>query len=187
MSRETIRNAIFILFVGPLALRAEWLYRKMPTLRRSYCDGPLPSLSIIVPARNEAENLQRLLPSLCQLDYPGPLELIVVNDNSKDDTAVIAESYGAKVVHIDGLPEGWLGKPHACHHGASVAQGDFLLFTDADTFHKPESAKSAIAHLLQNNLDGLSIYLKQETKGFVDTLVLMVAFAGLYAGLTEKE
>ena len=77
--------------------------------------------------------MHNLLPTLTNVRYPGPYEVIVVDDNSADETAVIAESYGARVISLGTLPAGWLGKPRACHHGASAANGEWLLFTDADT------------------------------------------------------
>lgn len=175
--------AILTFMVVPLALRAEWLYRKMPNLRPRAATRPLPSLSIIVPARNEAPNLHRLLPSLNVQKYPGDLEIIVVNDNSEDKTAVVADYYGATVINTAGPPEGWLGKPFALHQGAAAASGEWLLFTDADMEHHELSAASAVCHALQHNLDGLSIFPKQRTLGPIDRVALMVGFAALFAGL----
>jgi len=105
-----------------------------------------------------------------------------VDDNSQDQTALIAESYDANVVKLRDLPEGWLGKPHACQRGAESASGDWLLFTDADTIHQPQSAVSAVDYALKNNLDGLSLFLKHITSGWMDTTALGVAFTGLFAG-----
>jgi glycosyltransferase involved in cell wall biosynthesis len=84
---------------------------------------PYPSLSIIIPARNEAENLRRLLPSLKQTDYPGPLEIIVVDDGSTDETADIARQHQTALLQLHELPQGWLGKTNACHQGSAQAGG----------------------------------------------------------------
>ena len=94
----------------------------------------LPGLkiSVIIPARNEEENLARLLPSLGQQEF-APHEIIVVDDHSTDSTGEVARSYGANVVDGKALPEGWYGKPWACQQGAEAAKGDWLLFLDADT------------------------------------------------------
>lgn len=92
----------------------------------------LPTFSIIVPARNEAHNLPRLLVSIEKQDLSAT-ELIVVDDASEDDTAATAESHGARVVHPEPLPQGWLGKTHACFAGALAAQAELLVFLDADT------------------------------------------------------
>ena len=63
------------------------------------------------------------------------MEMIVVDDNSTDGTSFVARAYGAKALCLNHLPDGWKGKPNACHRGAEAAQGQWLLFTDADTVH----------------------------------------------------
>lgn len=95
-------------------------------------------VSIIVPARNEATNLPPLLKSLNALQ-PAPKEIIVVDDHSSDGTGDIARSHGATVVVPEPMPKDWLGKSWACHSGAQVASGEYLLFTDADTVHAADS------------------------------------------------
>lgn len=143
-----------------------------------------PSLSIIIPARNEAHNLPNLLPSL---SYPGRVEIIVVDDNSTDQTATIAQQHGAIVLTIDQLPAGWLGKPHACHKGALQATGDWLLFTDADTIHMTGGPAGAIQTALQHKCDCLSLFPAQRTTGWLDTAALTAAHIGLFASLSRPE
>lgn len=99
----------------------------------------LPSLSVIVPARNEAQNLPKLLNSLLsQLNHQSPktlngqVEILVVDDASEDGTAQVAGALGAKVIPSQSLPEGWTGKNWACHQGAHQAKGELLFFVDAD-------------------------------------------------------
>lgn len=181
------RNAALTFVAAPLSLWAERTYQAMPRLDRQAADGPLPMLSMIVPARNEAHNLVHLLPSLQQLQYPGPVEIIVVDDNSSDGTGHVARAYGATVLRLDSLPDGWSGKPHACHHGALAAQGQWLLFTDADTVHVPDSAARAVGHAVRHQLDGLSLFLKQECSGWIDRLALTAAYAGLFAGASPQD
>jgi chlorobactene glucosyltransferase len=166
-----------------LGLLGEWRYRRLPELRETPATGPLPSLSVIVPARNEAANLPRLLASLRASAYPGPCELIVVDDGSTDGTGPRAEAGGARVLRLDHLPPGWLGKPRACHRGAESARGDWLLFTDADTVHAPGAATNAVAWALAQNLDGLSLFPGHERGAPADRLVLAAAFAGYFAGM----
>lgn len=89
-------------------------------------------VSVVIPARDEEENLARLLPSLMGQDVP-PHQVIVVNDQSSDRTAEVAEKAGARVIDGKSLPESWFGKPWACHQGAEMATGDWILFLDADT------------------------------------------------------
>jgi glycosyltransferase involved in cell wall biosynthesis len=112
-----------------------------------------PRVSIIVPARNEEETVERALRSLLALDYDN-YEVIAVNDRSTDRTGEImsrvAESSPARgclrVVHHAELPAGWLGKTHAMWAAANLATGDWLLFTDADVLFKPDSLRRALAY-----------------------------------------
>ncbi len=184
------RPAALLTFAAiPFGLRADKMYREMPRLKSGLPDIPpdknFPSLSIIVPARNEAENLQKLVPTLLGLDYPGAIEIIVVDDHSDDDTSSVAQILGARVIRVEALPEGWHGKPHACHVGALAAQGDWLLFTDADTLHEPDSAARAVAFAHDHALDGLTLFIRQQVNNALDGTVLMTAFAGLFAGVRE--
>ena len=95
--------------------------------------GPVPLVSVIIPARNEEHNLPRLLSSLnCQTVKP--LQVIVVDDGSTDRTAERARELGATVIPASPLPDGWRGKTWACHQGAQATTGDLLLFLDADTW-----------------------------------------------------
>jgi chlorobactene glucosyltransferase len=171
----------------PLAWRAERRYGQMGRLVVERVADELPSLSVIIPARNEAGNLPKLLASLTAVHYPGSLEIIVVDDNSVDETAVIAESYSAQVVRLTDLPAGWLGKPHACHRGAAVARGEWLLFTDADTVHERWGVATAVTYARQHQLDGLSAFLGQTTNSWWDRSTILTAFVGLFAGLPNLE
>jgi glycosyltransferase involved in cell wall biosynthesis len=206
-NRKFISALAFSLSVLPLLARAERVYRKLPQLPLSE-PTELPPLSIIVPARNEAHNLRRLLPSLLVQHYPGHLEIIVVDDNSEDETAEVVDcefqyfrqnskhrqlnaeyrhfSRDLRLIRVTDLPPGWLGKPHAAHIGAAAARGQWLLFTDADMVHDQNSAASAVAYAETNDLHGLSLFPRQETRGLADSAVLMVAFIGLFAGQPRK-
>lgn len=188
--------ALLTLLALPLGWRANEMYRGMTELGRTThriaSDSherhtTFPSLSVIVPARNESENLQRLLPSLKALHYPGALEIIVVDDHSEDGTHAVAENFGVRVIRVQALPEGWHGKPHACHVGAQAAQGDWLLFTDADTVHEPDGAAHAVAFAHNHALDGLTLFLKQQVNNVFDGIVLTTAFGGLFAGVRRTD
>jgi 4,4'-diaponeurosporenoate glycosyltransferase len=98
--------------------------------------GNLIEPSIIIPARNEAHNLPKLLDSLNRQPVE-PREILVVDDGSTDRTAEIASGMGARVIASQPLPPGWRGKTWACHQGALAARGDWLLFMDADTWFEP--------------------------------------------------
>jgi 4,4'-diaponeurosporenoate glycosyltransferase len=108
------------------------------------------SVSIVVPARDEAATLPVLLASLRHLDPPAH-EVLVVDDGSTDGTAAVAAEHGAAVVTAPAPAPGWLGKPSACHFGAMVATGTHLLFLDADTVLAPD----ALGRLLAAAFDGL--------------------------------
>lgn len=117
-----------------------WLGGRMPTLpagspRRR---APVPAVSVIVPARNEAASLPALLRSLSRQSLT-PASVTVVDDQSSDATAEIARNSGVAVVQPGPPPPGWLGKPWSCAHGAACASGDVLVFVDADTTLAPET------------------------------------------------
>lgn len=115
-----------------------------------------PAVSVIVPARDEAATLPHLLPSLKRLAYDGPLEIIVVDDQSTDGTGEIAAAHGVKVVRTGPRPGGWMGKQWACHEGARAATGDVLLFTDADTVHTSDGLRLAVSRLVEGRAGLLS-------------------------------
>lgn len=102
-------------------------------------------LSLIIPARNEAHNLPRLLESIRSQPTP-PLEVLVVDDASTDATAGVAASHGATVVSSLTLPDGWRGKPWALQQGALAAKGDLLLFLDADCWFEPGGLDAVLRH-----------------------------------------
>lgn len=104
---------------------------RIPVLPTASGRGTQP-VSIIIPARNEAQNLPNLLASLADQTLE-PLEIVVVDDASEDRTAAIARAAGARVVSPPPLPGDWLGKNHACWQGARHARGEILVFLDADT------------------------------------------------------
>lgn len=110
---------------------------------------PLPLISVLVPARNEERNIKRCVNSLLHSDYP-KLEIIVLDDHSKDKTYKIVKKISEhrrnlRVIKGKELPPGWNGKNWACHQLSQVARGEWLLFTDADTIHKPQSISRALA------------------------------------------
>ena len=106
-------------------------FRPVP-LFESGASLPGLKISVIIPARNEAENLSRILPSLRDQGF-APHEIIVVDDHSTDETAEVARNQGVTVISGKPLPEDWHGKPWACQQGADAASGEWLLFLDADT------------------------------------------------------
>lgn len=100
--------------------------------------------SLIIPARNEAHNLPRLLASLSPCRHLLH-EVIVADDNSTDPTAATARAHGATVVSCPPQPTGWRGKTWACHQGALAATGPWLFFLDADTWLQPGGLENLLA------------------------------------------
>ncbi|HTA07734.1 MAG TPA: glycosyltransferase, partial [Streptosporangiaceae bacterium] len=104
--------------------------------------GQLPSVTAVVPARNEADILPACLPTLLSQDYQGSLSVIVVDDDSSDDTAKVAAELGATIVSARPTPPGWAGKVWAMAEGAQAAGGEYILFTDADIAYAPGTLTS---------------------------------------------
>ena len=112
-------------------------------------------VSVIIPARNESSTIATVVGSILATTYH-PIELLVVDDRSTDDTAAIVESFGdprLRLVRGEELPEGWYGKPWACFQGYRAAKGEILLFTDADTRHAPELLGRAVGALVRRRPD----------------------------------
>src|SRR5271169_451188 len=124
-----------------------------------------PLVSIIVPARNEEEDIELALTRLLELDYDN-YEVIAVNDRSTDRTGEImdrvAERSAAvgrlRVIHHRDLPAGWLGKTHAMWTAANTANGDWLLFTDGDVLFKPDSLRRALAYAEAERADHVVLF-----------------------------
>lgn len=143
-----------------------------------------PLVSVVVPARNEAHNIERCLSSLAASRYPA-FEVVVVDDRSEDDTRAraLAVPRGAarRIAVVEGtpLPDGWLGKPWACWQGAAEARGDVLLFTDADTRHEPELLARAVDGMVEERADLLTLVGRQEMETFWERLVQPHVFLGM--------
>lgn len=117
-----------------------------------------PSLTVIVPARNEAADVAACLQSLLQQDYDN-LQIIAVDDRSTDDTGAIMEALAAEhpdklhVLHITELPPNWLGKTHAMAFAARHSTSDYLLFTDADILFRSDALRRCLAQAVATNAD----------------------------------
>ncbi len=148
----------------------------MRRLRASLLPEERPFVSVLVPARNEAANIEACVRSLLNQDY-APFELLVLDDDSTDGTAealarLAAESPRLRVLRGAPLPEGWLGKNWACHQLAQAARGSFLLFLDADTRAEPQFLRELVALALEKRLDYFSGMPRQEAGRFAPRLVV---------------
>jgi len=136
-----------------------------------------PLVSVLIPARNEENNIGRCLRSLVKQDYHN-IEILVLDDNSIDNTGVIVSSWAGrdgrvKLITGKHLIKGWKGKSYACHQLSLEAKGRYLIFTDADTLHFPYSVSSAVAALEANNLDALSVFPRQIMVSVHERLVVV--------------
>jgi chlorobactene glucosyltransferase len=156
------------------------LRRVLPPASR---DAPL--VAVLVPARNEARNIEACVSSLLAQDYPN-YELIVLDDHSDDSTGEIVRQLGLgaagdrRLISGEPLPAGWTGKNWACHQLARAARGDFLFFTDADTIHAPGTISAAVFAAQENRADLLSAWPRLITRTWGEKLVIpMILVLGM--------
>lgn len=129
-----------------------------------------PLVSIIVAARNEENDIEGSLHSQLQQTYKN-IEWIVVNDRSTDRTGEIINQISTTdnrihPIHIEQLDEGWLGKNHALYKGYLASKGDYLLFTDADVYYKPDTLEKALSYMTENQVDHLTLAPNMNVKRF---------------------
>lgn len=133
-------------------------------------------VSVLLPARNEENNLPALLQQLSMQTYSN-LEILVYDDHSTDNTANIVNAFSRKDVRIrlvppESLPEGWLGKNFACHKLSQQAKGEALLFLDADVQVSDTLIANAVGFFNYNELKLLSIFPSQEMKTWGEWLTV---------------
>ena len=152
-----------------------------------------PSVAVLVPARNEAKVLPETLPTLLAQDYPGHLTIVVVDDDSEDGTADAARSLGAAAARGDlltvvagrPLPPGWGGKLWALQTALEAAEHsacEFLLLTDADIAHPPDSVTRLVDRAISTGSDLVSLMARLRTETVSDRL-LLPAFVFFFAKL----
>ncbi|EDY21285.1 glycosyl transferase family 2 [Chthoniobacter flavus Ellin428] len=144
-----------------------------------------PLVSILVPTRNEALNIEACVGSLLEQDYPR-FELIVLDDHSEDGTGEIVrrlglqESGDRRVISGEPLPAGWTGKGWACHQLSLAARGEFLFFTDADTTHGPGTVAASLAAASEYRADLLSAWPRLVTVTLGEKLIIpMILLLGM--------
>jgi glycosyltransferase involved in cell wall biosynthesis len=164
--------------------------KRLPVLRDQHTPVPdvWPRLSVLIPACNEAANLESAVATLLQQDYPD-LEIILVDDRSTDGTGEIIDRFAREdprihAVHIQTLPPGWLGKVHALHQGVEQASGDWILFTDADVHFGAAILRRAVALVLHQRVDHLALIPRTIQKSF--WLELAVNTFGLLFFITTR-
>lgn len=158
------------------AIRLPWLKNFPPA-----GDADCPLVSLIFAARDEEEKLPQALATVLAIDYP-KLEIVAANDRSRDATSRILQDAAIrdsrlKVVTIERLPEGWLGKPHALQTAYEACTGDWLLFTDADVHFLPDAIRRVIRLARTKHADHLTLMCEVEMHNFWERVVL--TFFGL--------
>jgi cellulose synthase/poly-beta-1,6-N-acetylglucosamine synthase-like glycosyltransferase len=187
-------NFFFASFAWLIA--AVWLWRVVPALwllpsvpdlldpkyawtKESDDSRMLPSVTVIVPAKDEASAIEHCLRSLLESDFPN-LRVIAVDDRSTDTTGDLMDKIAAEpleqnrlqVLHVRELPEGWLGKPHAMALAAKDATSDWLLFTDADVIFAPETLRRALAFATGSGADHFVLYPTLILHGWAERMLI---------------
>ena len=184
-----------------LILGFDWLHRSVaaaigmrklsdmtrPEWDRLPCSGAAqPRVTVVVPARNEAENIEQCLRSLLSQDYPD-LDIYALDDRSDDATGEIMEKLQRefpgklRVTHIRELPVGWLGKTHAMWQGAQASGSDWILFTDGDIIFRPDALRRTLTYAETKGCDHLVIFPTMIMKSFGERM--MMGFFGLASSL----
>jgi glycosyltransferase involved in cell wall biosynthesis len=140
-----------------------------------------PRVSIIVPARNEEQDIEQTLSQLLALDYDN-YEVIAVNDRSTDRTGELMDRVAAspaahgrlRVIHVSELASGWMGKVHAMWTAGQASSGEWLLFTDADVLFKPEVLRRALVYAEAERADHVVVFPRMIMKHAGERM--MIAF-----------
>ena len=156
---------IFLLAFAALRFTVSAVNLIFPQVMGRKSDAGAELVSVLIPARNEERNISNILKSLHTQSYQ-KLEIVVYDDDSTDHTAEIIlkckkDDPRIKLIAGKTLPDGWLGKNHACHQLAMEAQGKYFLFLDADVSLTIGAIENAIAELKENELKLLSVFPKQ--------------------------
>ncbi len=180
--------ATTLLIAGLFFLTYAFYELLRPVRRADTFPSNLPFVSILVPARNEEGKIGRCLASLLNQNYPY-FEIIVIDDRSTDNTAQVIQSFvdgdqhnRIKFVHGKDAPDGWIGKCNALAHAVTFASGDWFVFTDADTYHKPNSIRDAVYCAANDNADLVSFVPMQELGSFPEKLIMPLLLSSFLLG-----
>jgi hypothetical protein len=151
--------------------------------------SPVPSVSVVIAARDEEARIETTVRRLLAQEGVA-LKIIVVDDRSTDRTGVILSALAdsdprLQVVRVDTLPQGWLGKCHACHVGTQVATGDWLLLTDADIWMKPDIIARAIHAALAEAVDHVCLLFGMSHGTLLGKACHLIATMSLAKGATR--
>lgn len=145
-----------------------------------------PLVSVVLPARDEAANIEACVYSLlAQRASDLPIEILAVDDASTDRTGILLDTLARsapelRVLHLTSKPEGWAGKPYAIHQAAQQTQGRWLLFTDADTRWEPGALEALVHYAEEHDVDLLSTLPRQVLPSLVERLVAPALLVTLF-------
>jgi len=168
------------------ALHLPWV-KDFPPATEAEC----PPVSILLTARDEEEKLPAALATLMEIDYPG-LEVVAVDDRSGDATGRILDEFAKthsrlRVVHVNQLPKGWLGKPHGLQKAYEASSGEWLLFTDADVRFRPDALRRAVSLVKERKLDHLSLMGDLDMVGFWEKVLITFFGVGFHLGTNPAQ
>jgi hopene-associated glycosyltransferase HpnB len=149
-----------------------WLIREE---RLSHINAPCRRVAAVIPARNESPVISKAITSLAAQDYDGELHIIVVDDESSDQTVTIAKRAGAMVIHAGALPPGWTGKLSAVAQGVKYAESfnpDYLLLTDADIVHSRDNVRTLVARAEAGGLDLVSLMVRLHCRSIAERALI---------------
>jgi 4,4'-diaponeurosporenoate glycosyltransferase len=188
---EYFMNYINIVLHAVFWLFGFFILWKIPNCDKHNTDNGESSLtiSIIIPARNEEQNLEILFDSLNNQSIKVK-EVILVDDSSTDRTPDIGRKHNAKVISLKSLPKGWTGKSWACYNGVKAATGDYFLFLDADTKLKINGIENILSCLKKNN-GVISIQPYHRIKKIYENLslffnIILIAGMGLFTPFQNR-
>ena len=158
-----------------------------PMLKKSVGLQSCPRVSVLIPARNEEANVGDCIKGLLSQNYD-TFKIHVLNDQSTDSTGAIIEEIGeqhpeVQAIHGKPLPTGWTGKNWACHQLSQYADGEILIFTDADNRPAPNAIANTVAYMQKLELGLLSAFPEKVTGTLAEKLVVPVVDMFVYAGL----
>lgn len=168
--------SLLLLFISLFNILLSILFtRKNKRFELINLEDKKPLVSVLIPARNEENNINRCVNSLLEQSYSN-IEVIILDDDSSDNTYSISNELSksdSRVNVIKGkeIPKGWLGKNWACHQLSQKATGDFLLFIDSDTKLKPDLIFDSIKIHINEDLDLLTLFPNRRTSTFIDKII----------------
>jgi glycosyltransferase involved in cell wall biosynthesis len=177
--------SVLCLLAAAMCLQDVLRERLAPILAPGAALASQPLISVLIPARDEAQRIGACLSGLADQSYRN-FELLVIDDHSTDATSAIVRSYAARLPALQvapsaALPDGWAGKCWACWQAADRASGDWLLFLDADVVPQPQLLAALVAHAESRSLDLLTLMPFQQLGSLAERVVMPAFFALLYA------